>query len=65
VSSYGEYKTVSDVISDLNVMVQEAPLPKKVKCQLADIVGELEEIPESTRQHIVEKGDCIALHHDD
>jgi hypothetical protein len=43
-SSYGEYKTVGDVISDLNVMIQEAPIPNKERCQLADIVGELKEI---------------------
>ena len=42
-SSYGEYKTVGDVISDLNVMIQEAPIPNKERCQLADIVSELKQ----------------------
>jgi len=42
-SSYGEYKTVGDVISDLNVMIQEAPFPNKERCQLADIVSELKQ----------------------
>jgi hypothetical protein len=42
-SSYGEYKTVGDVISDLNVMIQEAPIPNKQRCQLADIVSELKQ----------------------
>tara|TARA_Y100000310_G_scaffold343876_1_gene453637 strand:+ start:2474 stop:2671 length:198 start_codon:yes stop_codon:yes gene_type:complete len=64
-SSIGQYKSIDDVISDLNVMITEAPLPNKERCQLADIVGQLEGIPNSTRQHIAEKGDCIALHHDD
>ena len=41
-SSIGEYKTVSDVISDLNVMITEAPIPNSVSCKLAFIVGELE-----------------------
>ena len=38
----GEYKTVSDVISDLNVMIVEAPIPNSVSCKLAYIVSELE-----------------------
>ena len=59
------YKTVSDVISDLNVMITAAPLPNKTKCQLADIVGELEQLPETLRDHLIDKGDSIALHHDD
>jgi hypothetical protein len=37
----GEYKTVSDVISDLNVMIVEAPISNSVKSSLADIVGEI------------------------
>ena len=41
-SSIGEYKTVSDVISDLNVMITEAPIPNSVSCKLAYIVSELE-----------------------
>jgi hypothetical protein len=41
-SSVGEYKTVSDVISDLNVMIVEAPIPHNIMCKLADIVGALE-----------------------
>lgn len=40
-SSVGEYKTVGDVISDLNVMIVEAPLPNRIACKLAEIVGEL------------------------
>mgnify|MGYP004457550177 FL=1 len=60
-----QYKTVSDVISDLNIMIVEAPLPNKEKCQLADIVAQLEQITETVREHIVEKGDSIGLHHDD
>jgi len=56
---------VSDVISDLNIMIVEAPLPNKEKCQLADIVAQLEQITETVREHIVEKGDSIGLHHDD
>jgi len=41
-SSVGEYKTVGDVISDLNVMIVEAPIPNSVSCKLAYIVSELE-----------------------
>ena len=59
------YKTISDVVSDLNVMITEAPLPNKIKCELADIVGELEQLPATVRTHLVDKGDSIALHHDD
>ena len=42
-SSYGEYKTVSDVVSDLNVMITEAPISNEIACKLADIVGEIED----------------------
>ena len=59
------YKTISDVVGDLNVMIVEAPLPTKIKSELSDIVGELEQLPEAIRTHLVEKGDSIALHHDD
>ena len=64
-SSVGKYKTIGDVISDLNVMIAEAPLPNKERGQLADIVGKLEQLPEAVRTHLIEKGDSIALHHDD
>jgi hypothetical protein len=64
-SSIGQYKTVSDVVSDLNVMIVEAPLPTKIKSQLANIVGELEQLPETLRDHLIDKGDSVALHHDD
>ena len=60
-----QYKTVDDVISDLNAMIVEAPLPNKAKSQLADIVGNLEQIPKTVRTHLIEKGDSIGLHHDD
>ena len=43
-SSYGEYKKVGDVISDLNVMIQEAPIPNKQRGQLAEIVYDLKHI---------------------
>ena len=39
--SVEEYKTVSDVISDLNVMIVEAPITNDIRVQLADIVGRL------------------------
>ena len=42
--SYGEYKKVGDIISDLNVMIQEAPIPNKQRCQLAEIVSNLKYI---------------------
>jgi hypothetical protein len=42
--SCGEYKKVGDVISDLNVMIQEAPIPNKQRCQLAEIVSHLKNI---------------------
>ena len=47
-SSVGEYKTVSDVVSDLNVMIVEAPITNAIRVQLAEIVAALEiesEIP--------------------
>ena len=40
--SVGRYKQVSDTVSDLNMMVMEAPIDKKFKYHLADIVDELE-----------------------
>ena len=41
-TSVGEYKHVADVVSDLNVMIVEAPVDNKFKRQLADIVYEIE-----------------------
>ena len=41
-SSVGEYKTVEDVISDLNIMIVEAPIPTHIAMILANVVGELE-----------------------
>jgi len=43
-SSYGQYVSIGDVISDLNVMIQEAPLPNEYRMQLANIVFGLKEI---------------------
>jgi hypothetical protein len=64
-SSVGQYKTIDDVISDLNVMIVEAPIPTKERCQLADIVGRLKQITEPVREILMTEGDSIALHHDD
>ena len=41
--SVGEYLTVEDVISDLNIMIAEAPIPNHIAMILADVVGELED----------------------
>ena len=41
-TSVGAYKQVSDTVSDLNVMISEAPVDNKFKRQLADIVYEIE-----------------------
>lgn len=41
-SSVREYKTVQDVISDLNIMIVEAPIPTHIAMTLANVVGELE-----------------------
>ena len=41
-TSVGEYKQVSDAVSDLNVMIVEAPVNNKFKRQLADMVFEIE-----------------------
>ena len=35
---------VGDVISDLNVMIQEALIPNKQRCQLAEIVSDLKHV---------------------
>jgi len=40
--SVGEYKTVEDVISDLNVMVVEAPIPDDIKRLLAVAAAAIE-----------------------
>ena len=58
------YKTVSDVVSDLNVMITEAPVSGKVRRALADVVGELGK-PETIIVNGVAMVDCSALHHDD
>ena len=42
--SYCEYKKVGDVISDLKVMIKEAPISNKQRCQLAEIVSNLKHI---------------------
>lgn len=41
--SVGDYLTVEDVISDLNIMIVEAPIPNHIAMILADVVGELED----------------------
>jgi hypothetical protein len=57
---------IADIIVELNAMIDEkSPLPNKFKTQLEQIIGQLEQIPETTREHLVEHGDSIALHHDD
>ena len=43
-SSVGEYKTVGDVISALNVMITEAPIPNDIDMKLAEIVSDLKHI---------------------
>ena len=40
-TSVGEYKDVAAVISDLNIMIQEAPINNKYRCELANMVWEL------------------------
>ena len=40
--SVGEYKTVEDVVSDLNVMIVEAPISTEAASGLAEVVGILE-----------------------
>ena len=42
--SCGEYIKAGYIISDLNVMIQEAPIPNKQRCQLAEIVSDLKHI---------------------
>ena len=46
-SSVGEYKTVEDVISDLNIMIVEAPIPTHIAMILSNVVGELEDESQS------------------
>jgi len=40
--SVGQYKQAADVVSDLNVMIVEAPINYEFKRQLADIVYEIQ-----------------------
>ena len=40
--SVGQYKQVSDTVSDLNIMIVEAPVDNKFKRRLADIVYDIE-----------------------
>ena len=40
-TSAGGYKHVADVVSDLNIMIQEAPINNKYRCELADMVWKL------------------------
>ena len=41
-TSVGAYKQVSDTVSDLNVMISEAPVDNKYNRRLSDIVYEIE-----------------------
>ena len=41
--SVGQYKQAADVISDLNVMIVEAPISYKFKRQLADMVFKMQQ----------------------
>ena len=41
-NSFSEYKTVDDVIRDLNVMILESPIPNNVMNKFRYIVDELE-----------------------
>ena len=38
-SNVGTYLTVEDVISDLNIMIVEAPIPNDIAMMLANAVG--------------------------
>ena len=40
-SNVGTYLTVEDVISDLNIMIIEAPIPNDIAMILANVVGKL------------------------
>jgi len=51
-SSVGEYKTVEDVISDLNIMIVEAPIPTHIAMILANVVGELEDAQDYTLEEL-------------
>ena len=42
-SSYGEYTSVEAVISDLNIMIQEASINYKFKRQLANMAFKIEQ----------------------
>ena len=55
-TSVGKYKQVSDVVSDLNVMIVEAPVDNKFKRRLADIVYDIEreETLKNTYQFLTE-----------
>jgi len=59
------YTKVGDVVTELNMIIEVAPIPEKIRGQLVSVVEQLGEIPETIREHLVEKGDSIALHHDD
>ena len=59
------YTKVSDVVTELNTIIEVAPIPEKIRGQLVSVVEQLDQIPETVREHLVEKGDSIALHHDD
>jgi len=37
----GRYKTVTDVVCELNTIIQHSPIPHSVACKLGDIVWEL------------------------
>jgi len=40
-SNVGTYLTIEDVISDLNIMIVEAPIPNHIAIILANVVGKL------------------------
>jgi hypothetical protein len=38
------YKTIGDVISELNVIIQASPIDNKIGIQLADIIADLKDV---------------------
>tara|TARA_R110000824_G_scaffold210748_3_gene396619 strand:+ start:104 stop:289 length:186 start_codon:yes stop_codon:yes gene_type:complete len=37
------YRTIGDVISELNVIIQDSPIDNRIRIQLADIVADLKD----------------------
>ena len=59
-----EYKTIAEVTTCLQEIVQSSPLPEHLRGQISNIVVELSTMPKMIREQY-DQGGSSALNHDD